>query len=196
MTDTLDHIVETRRGRILDGALKVFLAYGFQRTTMEDIARSVDISRPALYLEFRNKSDIYRALAEEFLDRALGMLSAELSGSGTLNERLERALRSVMDMMCEIEETPHGAELVDMKNKLAGDLMVEGRMRVAAVVKAAIAEAGDRAEGGTFEPDILGDLLLDAIDGMKLRQLPLEEQRRLCRHYVAAISALACGPTA
>ena len=57
-----------RRARILDGALKVFLAYGFTRATMDDIARASDISRPALYLLFRNKTDIYRAIGEALLE--------------------------------------------------------------------------------------------------------------------------------
>ena len=39
--------------------MKVFLAYGFARTTMDDIARAADMSRPALYLLFKNKTDIY-----------------------------------------------------------------------------------------------------------------------------------------
>ena len=54
---------DARRMRILDGAKQAFLAYGFQRATMDDIARAAEISRPALYLMFKNKSDIYRALA-------------------------------------------------------------------------------------------------------------------------------------
>jgi AcrR family transcriptional regulator len=74
MISLLEHIEDstTRRARILVGAMKVFLAYGFQRTTMDDIARAAEISRPALYLLFRNKTDIYRALASGFLEQVRG----------------------------------------------------------------------------------------------------------------------------
>ena len=58
---------DPKRLRVLEGAMKVFLAYGFARTTMDDIARAADMSRPALYLLFRNKSEIYRAIAAAML---------------------------------------------------------------------------------------------------------------------------------
>ena len=48
MIEAEDIAADPKRARILDGAMKVFLAYGFSRTTMDDIARAADISRPAL----------------------------------------------------------------------------------------------------------------------------------------------------
>ena len=48
--------------------MKVFLAYGYSRVTMDDIARAAEVSRPALYLLFRNKADIYRAIGAMLLD--------------------------------------------------------------------------------------------------------------------------------
>jgi AcrR family transcriptional regulator len=51
-----------RRQRIMDGAMAVVLRYGFQRTTMDDVAKEAGISRPALYLLFKNKTEIYQAL--------------------------------------------------------------------------------------------------------------------------------------
>ncbi|TIN71546.1 MAG: helix-turn-helix transcriptional regulator, partial [Mesorhizobium sp.] len=62
---------DPKRVRILDGAMKVFLAYGFSRTTMDDIARAADMSRPALYLLFKNKTDIFRAIAMMILSRSV-----------------------------------------------------------------------------------------------------------------------------
>ena len=44
--------------------MKVVLAYGYSRTTMDDIARAAEMSRPALYLLFRNKAEIYRAMQD------------------------------------------------------------------------------------------------------------------------------------
>ena len=50
--------------------MKVFLTYGYARVTMEDIARAAEISRPALYLLFKNKADIYRAIGAALLEQS------------------------------------------------------------------------------------------------------------------------------
>lgn len=186
---------DARRSRILDGATRVFLAYGFQRTTMDDIARAAEISRPALYLVFRNKTDIYRALAAQFLEETLANSRMALAGDGPLAERLEKSLLCMLDTMAEIEESPHGSEILDMKNSLAADLVIEGRGRYHAMVEAAIAKAG--VPGGHLEmgitPGALADMMLDAFDGMKLRGLSVDAQRTAARCYIAVIARAAGG---
>ncbi len=48
MTTTHEHSGDRRAG-ILQTAAKVFLRYGFKKTSMDDLARSVGLSRQALY---------------------------------------------------------------------------------------------------------------------------------------------------
>ena len=52
-----------------------------------------------------------------------------LASDAPLTERLERALLCMLDHTIEIEESPHGAEILDMKNSLAGDLVLSWRNR-------------------------------------------------------------------
>lgn len=192
MTTAAGTVEEARRTRILEGATKVFLAYGFQRTTMDDIARAAEISRPALYLVFRNKTDIYRALVSQFLTETLANAREALAGQGPLAERLERSMICTIDMMSEIEQSPHGAEILDMKNSLAGDLVAAGKADYAAVVEAAIAKEEERrgadlAARGLSARTLAG-LLLDAFEGMKQRDLPVECQREAARRYIAIVA--------
>ena len=51
------------RARILGAAFTLFGRYGFKRASMEDIASEAGLSRTALYLQFRNKEEIFRELA-------------------------------------------------------------------------------------------------------------------------------------
>jgi AcrR family transcriptional regulator len=60
---------DSKRARVLEAAMKVVLVYGYHRTTMDDIARAAQMSRPALYLLFRNKAEIYRAIAGRMFDQ-------------------------------------------------------------------------------------------------------------------------------
>ncbi|TJV53886.1 MAG: helix-turn-helix transcriptional regulator, partial [Mesorhizobium sp.] len=87
MIEIEDIATDPKRARILDSAMKVFLAYGFARTTMDDIARAADMSRPALYLQFKNKTDIYRAIALMLLSRSLEQAKTALAGEEPFAER-------------------------------------------------------------------------------------------------------------
>lgn len=188
---------QARRARILDGAMGVFLAYGFQRTTMDDIARAAEISRPALYLQFRNKTDIYRALAQRFLDGVLVRARAALAREAGLAERLGGALREVCCGMLEIEASPHGAEMLDMRNRLAIDIVTNGRRVFHEMIAAAIAERPGRQPDGHGEPAFttaeIADFLLDAMDGLKLRAPASDQRFRAIDAYVAAIAAAVDG---
>lgn len=53
---------ERRREDIIDAAAKLFKE-GYENVTMEDIARETELARSTLYLYFKNKDDIYIAVA-------------------------------------------------------------------------------------------------------------------------------------
>jgi AcrR family transcriptional regulator len=176
---------DERRARILDGAMGCFLAYGYQRTTMDDIAKAAEISRPALYLQFRNKTDIYRALATAFMQYAVSNAETVFSGPGDLERKLTSALNCVMDLVGEVEASPHGAEILDMKTSLAAEIVATGRGRMIELVETAIAASGPTP----LPPRLYADMLLDALDGMKLRMPPAGEQMRLKDGYIAVLLA-------
>ncbi len=178
-----------RRDRILEGAAAVFLAYGFQRTTMEDIAKASEVSRPALYLQFRNKSDIYRALAADFLRKFLDMASLVLDGEGDLSERICGAVDGTLCMILDVEKSAHGAEILDMKNSLAADVVADGRRRMKELFEGAIARAIKGKPADSDMAGLLADLILDALDGMRMRNLPADTQRDTVRRYVDLILA-------
>ena len=53
---------EVRRNQILDTAKEIFMSKGFRSTTMEDIARKVELSTGTLYTYFKNKEVLYVSL--------------------------------------------------------------------------------------------------------------------------------------
>lgn len=52
------------RVRLLDAALALTREQGFEQTTMQDIARRAGLSTGAIYGNFRNRDDLFMALAE------------------------------------------------------------------------------------------------------------------------------------
>src|SRR5438034_90242 len=120
----------TSRERILTAGFKLFGRYGFRRTSMEDIASEAGLSRAALYLQFRNKEDIFRELAADLREEALSLAEAALGTQKPLSERLRAAVEAKTLRMIEIgHRSPHGSELMDEKNRLCGDLAIESEKR-------------------------------------------------------------------
>ena len=76
-------------------ALEVFGRYGFRKASMDEIARSADISRQGLYLHFANKDALFRAAVRQELDTALGDVSRCLNEEGVGLER--RAVAALDD---------------------------------------------------------------------------------------------------
>lgn len=59
--------IGTRRSRILRTALECFLNFGYQKTSIEDIARRSGLARTLVYRIFRNKEDVFSAVFEQWL---------------------------------------------------------------------------------------------------------------------------------
>jgi len=186
---TLPDDPDPKRARILAGAMKVFLAYGYQRVTMDDIARAAEISRPALYLLFRNKAEIYRAIATMLLDASIVAAREALATNNSFADGIMSAVDcSLIALMATISESQHGAELLDMKNSLAGDLPAIWRDKLTgAFAEAIAAEAGrnkvDLAARG-LTAQSLAELLLDGLEGMKSRITDAVGQREAARRLV------------
>jgi len=54
---------ERRRQQIAIAAKKIFSAKGFNKTTMEDIAREAELSAGTLYLYYKNKNELFASLS-------------------------------------------------------------------------------------------------------------------------------------
>ncbi|HTT15670.1 MAG TPA: helix-turn-helix domain-containing protein [Thermoplasmata archaeon] len=50
------------RARILDAARHLFVTRGYRRTTMEDVADALGVSKAAIYLYYRSKIDLLREI--------------------------------------------------------------------------------------------------------------------------------------
>ncbi len=185
---------ETRRDRILEAAEKVVLAYGYSRVTMDDLARATGISRPALYLEFRNKAEIYSAIAAQTLEHSAQLAEAILAGPGTLEFRLAESMqRAVFDLVARFRQTAHGSELLDLKNELAADLHAAWRERVGRAIADALAREGGAAIAARgLSPAVMAANFLAALEGLKAlgedEAATAEAFRQLVRMTVLAVA--------
>jgi AcrR family transcriptional regulator len=182
--ETLD-----KRKLILDAAFKVFLAYGFRRTTMADIADAAGISRPALYLEFKNKADIYRAGFMAMLDRTFRNVDAALEGDTPLCQRLTAALDAgVVAPMRRVQQSPHGAELFEVKQEIAGDLGQDWNATLEKSLGRALADAAAKGEidleGCCLGAVDLARLIVSGAEGIKKRMVDWHQAEADIKRFI------------
>lgn len=51
-----------RVDQIADAALRLFARYGYKRSSMDDIAKEAGLAKATLYLHFKGKDDVFRAM--------------------------------------------------------------------------------------------------------------------------------------
>ena len=77
-----------RRKQILDAALQCFLQFGYSKTSMDDVARKANLSRPLIYLKFKSKQDLFWGLYVDFVEGALEQAEFVLTAELPLKEKL------------------------------------------------------------------------------------------------------------
>jgi AcrR family transcriptional regulator len=81
-----------RRERVLAAALATFARYGYKKTSMDDVARAADISRPGLYFLFTSKENLFRTAVTQALDDDIEAARRALDDTGRpLRDRLIEA---------------------------------------------------------------------------------------------------------
>lgn len=80
-----------RRQVILDAALSLFAADGYERTSLDRVAAAAGVTKPVLYDHFASK----RALFVALLEREVASMSRGLIGSVDPSAPLEERLRSL-----------------------------------------------------------------------------------------------------
>ncbi|WP_026365627.1 TetR/AcrR family transcriptional regulator [Promicromonospora sukumoe] len=151
-----------RRTQVLDAALTTFARHGYRKTSMDDVARAADISRPGLYFLFSAKPDLFHATVEHALEDGVGAAAAALADDGApLNDRLLEAFdhwsgRYVGPLAAEIDG------LIEANPGLLGTMPAEYSSRFRSLVTTAVREARDQDARATPE-DVARTLISTAI---------------------------------
>jgi AcrR family transcriptional regulator len=141
------HIPKEKRGAILAAAQALFGHYGYRRTSIEDIAQEAGIAKGTVYLYFKSKEEIFRALCQQLIEHVLSAAEAASQTEGTIAERLRRILAAKFDYFFElVHGSAHARELIDAKNRLSVDLFTQADRRYLRLLTATVAKAAETGE--------------------------------------------------
>lgn len=82
--------IEERKKDILDAALYCFLNFGYAKTSMDDVAKKAGISRPLIYLKFKNKEDLLLGLFDHITEGPLLEAEEIVKSSLSKKEKLQK----------------------------------------------------------------------------------------------------------
>ncbi|SMC20271.1 transcriptional regulator, TetR family [Desulfacinum hydrothermale DSM 13146] len=156
------------RQEVLQAALQLFSARGYDRVSMRQIAEKAEFSVGTLYNLFKNKEDIYRAIIVEVADRFETAARGALQGSGNPLERIRAFIAACARV---VEENSPAIRLylsltrgMAFHFKAGFDEEVQERDRRILQLLASVLEEGGRA--GLLRYDLHPDHLALALDGL------------------------------
>jgi AcrR family transcriptional regulator len=173
---------ERRRQQIIVAAKRVFSIKGFNKTTMEDIAKEAELSPGTLYLYFKNKDELYASLSLRVLQYLNIRLEHVLNENG-LNplEQIDALKQAMVDVyefdpliLINMFHLQSSETLKNLSPELLSDIKVLSRKSLGAI--ASIFQEGIRK--GAFidrHPMALGDTLWALFSGIVL----WEESKRI-----------------
>lgn len=158
--------VERKEDAIVDAARRMFLGKGFARTTMAGIARQAGVADGTVYLYFKNKEDLARAVVADFYRRLTQSAQAGVDALSSTRERLkflaQHHMTHVMDERRILEMLP----LINADIESYGESELFGLNKNYVVVFDRIAKNGQSSGEikSSLTPWILRDIFFGAMD--------------------------------
>ncbi|SFL80250.1 TetR/AcrR family transcriptional regulator [Methylorubrum salsuginis] len=76
--------------RILDAAMPIFLAEGFEAASIDSIVAAAGISKKTFYVRFNSKADLFEAVFLRFIDECIPTIEREAGHVGSASDCLNR----------------------------------------------------------------------------------------------------------
>lgn len=168
-----DHMPEDPKdAAILRSAFVAFAQYGLRRTSMADIAKGAGMSRPALYLHYAGKEEIFKALVRIHFARSETAVAKALAIKATPADTLLAAIRAIDGEAVEVMmNSPHADEILSANTPFNQAEVQDSHSRITASIAGWITEgvvAGRLTlEGLGATADEVAAMLMSAKFGMK-----------------------------
>jgi len=171
-------VTEFRRAEIVDAARTVFARRGFASGIMDEIAREAGVAKGTLYLYFRSKTEIYRAVLDHDMRAVNKSTLDRLDAARGLKEKI-RAFA-----LTRIERAEASKEFFRIMDSESGSLsytrsqyrdwLLEPVQRLAWAVE----EAAKKGEIRRLDPEKIAWLIVDMTRGTIQRRLLSQSETR------------------
>lgn len=170
---------DKKRELILDKALLRFAHFGINKTTMNDIAEDLAISKPSLYYYFPDKISLVIAVAERIFNEFFTRLEHIILKSATVQEALNETieLRKIFFkkyFMLHIGDTPSD---MNLNHEGIKALMQQTREKENLLIKDLFETGIKRGELIANESAQVAELYMDSIIGLGMCVMGKQEKQ-------------------
>ena len=183
---------EKRRNDIIDAAERVFFAKNVDNVTVDDVAEEAELSKGTIYLYFKNKEDLYRAIILRGMALFQSMMSEAADRCQTGIEKLYSIAIALYEFYKNYPQHfealfYHGLTKLDLgsESHLNEDLMKKSDE----MLQFAVDCLKTGIEDGSIRPDINPYLTALSLQGLLtglIRVVSLEEDHMMKYHNVSS----------
>ncbi|AMJ59062.1 TetR/AcrR family transcriptional regulator [Bosea sp. PAMC 26642] len=184
----------TRIEQIADAALRRFARYGFKRSSMEDIARDAGLAKATIYLHFKGKDDVFRAMIARFAAQVAARCEAVMGQPLPFPDKLSALMLAHFGTgYAAFGDGEHLLELKALMASIAARELqaFEGIFTTNATALLTDAAAAGQITLGSLEPGTIVETLAQAAIGAKMGQQPSLETYEARLRQAAALAAQA-----
>ena len=183
---------EYDRDEVLEKAMHVFWAKGYECASVQDLVAAMGINRGSLYAEFGDKEGLHVAALERFYDNEITPQFATLDGPGPLRERLRALLMSAVAggrvRGCMISNS--AVELCPDEGDV-GSLVGAGLRRAESTVHRALMRAREDGEiGAGRDVRALARYLVSSLNGLRVISRAIDDPKTVRDIVDTTLSAI------
>ncbi len=172
-----------RRAALINAALAVFSERGYHGATMQAVAERAGVSKGGVYAYFSSKEELLLTSADTFITALFEQSLAMLEREGTIQERIERFVRSLLDGVDEWTEVCFSilqvwAELGPGEDQPLKAMMAAAYSKSADRFQAALDAAVERGEIAPQPTRAAGLAIMATLDGMVLQAIAAPDEFR------------------
>ena len=157
ITERREREKEQRRNVLTDAAERVFFSIGWAIATMDDVAEEAELSKGTLYLYFKRKEDLYKAInlrglkiLKSMFEKAVAKCKIGIEKTRAIGQTYHQFYLDYPDYFSSMQYWDSREMDIDEENSIAAECDKHGHKVIEIVAKAV--QTG--IEDGTIRPDL------------------------------------------
>ncbi|GCE31568.1 TetR family transcriptional regulator [Dictyobacter alpinus] len=183
-------MTQSKEEQVLNAARKIFMRYGFKRATMSDLAEAAQMSRPALYLIFSSKEEVFQALITQIFSELLHDVRKEVS----THEEVADQLTSAFEVWCVrpfemIQASPDARDILESGYAFATEITMGAFAEFETILSDILRPLMSDQANLSLSPEQLAHILNTATQGFKESASSAMQIRQLIKGLITIVLA-------
>ncbi len=183
-------MTQSKEEKILTSAREVFVRYGFKRTTMSDLAEAAQMSRPALYLIYSSKEEVFRSLVTQVFNELLHEVHVGLSKHEDVADKLTFAFEVWCVGPFEITQvSPDARDILESGYEFATEIITQAFSDFENILSDVLRPMVNSQTEKLLSSEQLAHILTTAIVGFKESATSAVQLRQMIQGLISVVLA-------